>query len=129
MQVRSIREAPLTRRILDRVPWWNLVPDVSHEFVVGGYGTWGQADYATAALVEDGRTAVVYAPDERELTVNLAKLKGRVTARWFDPTTGRSRRAIGSVPANSTSPPLRRYTTPGLNAAGEPDWVLVLDSR
>ena len=88
MQVRSIQEAPNLLRGLQTIAWWRLVPDAKHELVTAGFGQWKQADYATAALADDGSCAIVYLPTPRTITVDLAKLKGSVMVRWFDPTTG-----------------------------------------
>jgi len=121
MHVRSTREAPNIRRCLETISWWKLAPDARHEFVTVGFGEWKKADYATAALAEDGSCGVVYLPDSRRFTVNLAKLSGRSMARWFDPTSGLFTNAEGSPSTNTGS---RDYTSPGKNAQGEPDWIL-----
>jgi hypothetical protein len=41
--------------------------------------------YATAARTQDGRLAIIYAPTIRPLTIDMTRLSGPVTARWFDP--------------------------------------------
>lgn len=125
MQVRSTREAPNLLRGLKTVAWWKLVPDASHEFVTAGFGEWKQADYVTAALAEDGSCGVVYLPTTRTFTVNLTKLKGAVTARWFDPASGEFKPAAGSPFANRAP---REWAPPAKNAVGESDWLLFLDA-
>jgi hypothetical protein len=99
---------------------------VKHEFVTAGFGEWKLADYATAALATDGSCAVVYLPSPRQFQVNLSKLKGPVSARWFDPTSGRSSPASDGSHPNAGE---ASFIAPGKNAAGESDWVLVLESR
>jgi hypothetical protein len=111
---------------METIRWWRLVPDVRHEFVTAGFGTWKQADYVTAALTDDGSVGVAYLPSAARITVNLAKLSGRVTAFWFDPTSGQSRPVQGS-PFDGDG--TRDFTPPGNNAAGESDFVLVLKAR
>jgi hypothetical protein len=126
LQVRSTREAPYLLRLMKAIPWWRLVPDAQHEFVTAGFGTWKQADYVTAALTDDGSTGVAYLPNVRRITVNLAKLSGRVTAHWFDPASGQSRPVEGSPFDNDGK---RDFAPPGDNAAGDGDYVLVLKVR
>jgi len=102
--------------------WQDLVPDRSHTFATGGLGTYAssgdvlESDYATAAITADGALGMVYIPTARTVTINTARLKAGWTARWFDPTNGAVRAA--SAP----------YTTPGANAAGQSDWVLLFEA-
>lgn len=103
--------------------WYDLVPDQAHNLVTAGYGTfnqWGSVndnDYVTAAATADGRLALVYQPTARTITVDLTRMCGEATASWFDPTTGDYRSAtVGS-----------QFTSPGKNADGEDDWVLLLE--
>lgn len=124
LHARSTREAPNLLKLLNALPWWKLVPDAKHAFLNAGFGEWKMADYATAALAEDGSCGVIYLPTPRTFTVDLAKLRGPVRARWFDPTANTFKPEEGSPPASRGR---RDFTPPGNNAAGEPDWVLVLD--
>jgi hypothetical protein len=126
LQVRSTREAPYVLRVMQTIPWWRLMPDSQHEFVTAGFGTWKAADYVTAAVADDGSAGVVYLPDPRPCTVKLAKLSSRVTASWFDPTNAQFTPIEGSPFANTGQ---RDFTPPGRNAAGEPDWVLLLHAH
>jgi hypothetical protein len=124
LRVESTRQAPLIRKFLEPRPWWRLVPDTKHELVTGGYGQWKQADYVAAARAEDGTLAVAYLPDGGTIRVALSRLRGSIEAAWFDPTDGQSRPVQGSPFTNEGS---RSLTTPGPNAAGDHDWVLVLE--
>jgi len=126
LQVHSTREAPHLLRLMETIPWWRLVPDAQHEFVTAGFGTWKQADYVTAALTDDGSTGVAYLPNARRITVNLAKLSGRVTGRWFDPASGQSRPIEGSPFDNNGK---RDFAPPGNSPAGDGDVVVVLEVR
>jgi hypothetical protein len=121
MQVRSIREAPHILRLLKTIDWWKLVPDVKHAWVTAGFGRWEKADYATAALADDGSCAAVYLPSVRTVTVDLGKFSGPVQAFWFDPTSAARKRATGRSIAGQKG----QYTPPNQNAAQEPDCVLV----
>jgi len=108
--------------------WWQLRPDREQRLVTAGRGTFGKLDYVTGARAEDGTLGLAYVPstgsDRRELTVDLRLFRGRVTARWFNPTDGRYTTVAGS-PFENTQP--QRLTTPGDNGTGENDWLLVLD--
>ena len=124
MQVRSTKEAPHLLRLWQEIAWWKLVPDAKHELVTAGFGRWKQVDYATAALADDGRCAVVYLPTPRPFMIDLTKLNGPVTGRWFDPTRGDFQPVEGSPFANTGR---RDFTSPARNAAGQSDWVLLLE--
>jgi hypothetical protein len=124
MHARSTVEAPHLLKLMRTLQWWKLAPDARNAFFTAGFGGWPGADYATAALAEDGSCAVVYLPTPRAFTLDLARLKASVMARWFDPTSGASKAIEGSPFANAGK---RQFTPPNTNAAGEPDWVLVLD--
>jgi len=117
-------------------PWYTLVPDQTHTLVTAGYGTFSSGgsphssidenDYLTAAFTPDGKLAIVYIPAARTITVDLTKLSGYVTARWFGPTTGYYQTVAGSPFAN-TAP--HDFTTPAAHADGSSDWVLVLERQ
>ena len=116
-------------------PWQTLVPDQSHDLVTAGYGTYwsggtpssgiSQNDYVAAAATPDGKLAIVYIPTSRSITVDLARLAGGVTARWYDPTTGAAQTITGSPFPNSGP---RNFTTPRPHPDGAGDWVLILES-
>lgn len=115
------------RNLLSGLPWWQLVPDTSDMVVTGGRGTQLKTDdpmdvldndYVTAAKTPDGRLAVIYLPTQRTISVNRAALTAGSRAAWIDPTSGTSQR----VPMSNT------FTTPGTNAGGDTDWLLLLTS-
>lgn len=120
-------------KLFTHTRWFALVPDVRHRVVTAGYGTFstdgnvGSSDYVTTASTRDRTLAISYIPGgkTRTVTVNTLRIKGKVTARWFDPTSGRY---------SSAGSPIRRsrdvhFTTPRKNSAGDRDWVLVLNGR
>jgi hypothetical protein len=104
--------------------WYDLVPDQEHAVVTAGYGTFGADDYVTAARTVNGALVIAYVPSARTLTVDMRKLNGPVTGKWYDPTVGTFTTIPGSPLTNSGS---RNFTTPGNNAGGDEDWVLVLE--
>jgi hypothetical protein len=111
--------------------WYELVPDQKHAFVTAGYGKFisdGRFignDYVTAALTPDGSLGMAYLPQGGKITVAMSKLQKPVTARWFDPSAN-AFRAIAGSPFSNTGK--HRFTPPGSNSAGDPDWVLVLET-
>jgi len=112
--------------------WFRLVPDQAHKIVTAGYGTFtssgnvGSSNYVTTAATPDGTLAISYLPTGGTIVVDMARLAGRVQARWFDPANG-TYSPVSSSPF--TNPGKVRLTTPGANADGDPDWVLVLTAR
>ena len=109
--------------LLDSLPWWTLVPDAEHRLLAQGTGP---GPRAVAAIGRGGTLALIYTPGLGLLTCNLEVLRGRrISARWFDPTSGTYLKADHS----SFEPKaLRIFTPPGRNRRGFDDWVLVLES-
>jgi hypothetical protein len=128
--------------------WYNLVPDQGHTFVTDGYGSftngvsgdgyvsgngyYGGANvlftgnnYVTAALTPDGSLGMAYLPQGGTIAVNMTKLSGAVTARWYDPAAG-TYSAISGSPFGNTG--TQNFTSPGNNSDGDPDWVLILEA-
>jgi hypothetical protein len=106
------------KRLFDSRAWHNLVPDFNHTVLTAGFGTWGQTDYATAALTSDGTTMMAYLPSRRTVTVDMSRISGtEAVAWWFDPADGVNE-LIGSFPTTGS----RQFTPPSLG-----DWVLVVD--
>lgn len=118
--------------------WFELVPDQAHTFVTAGYGTFVSVpashaivqrfagnDYVTAALTHDGSLGIAYLPQGGTTTVDMSRLRNRISARWFDPCAN-SFRASANSPFSNTG--TQQFTAPGKNSAGDPDWVLVLET-
>ena len=59
------------------------------------------------------------------ITVDMAAMSGPAQARWFDPTSGELKAVTGAPFANHGQ---REFATPGRNAAGDVDWVLLLET-
>ena len=62
----------------------------------------------------------------RHTTVNLTKMNGTTTARWFDPTNGTYTTITGSPFPNTTT---HTFTTPTNNSQNQPDWILLLQAN
>ena len=113
------------RSLLVKFEWWTLVPDLSNALLTGGLGS-GPLERAVAAKASDGSFGLVYAPTTRAVTIDMQQLAGpRVMARWFDPAAGTFTSVAGSPFPNLGS---TNIATPGRNASGSSDWVLVLES-
>ena len=126
--------------------WWLLSPDTSHTFCTAGYGkafryprvvfgdgppvAYGTvlADtYCTASVASDGSFGIVYIPRTATVTINLAALRGKITARWMDPISGAFSVISGSPFANSG---VHTFASSGVNSDGVyTDWVLLLDAE
>jgi hypothetical protein len=125
--------------LLDALPWHQLVPSAlagMKTLVTAGAGTYatyargegasGGDDWVVSAATPDGRVLVAYVPDAHRgaVTIDLTALARTSRARWYDPTSGAFTN-IGSVPNTGT----RAFTTPGNNAGGAADWVLLIDPQ
>ncbi len=117
-------------RLLDPLPWYNLVPsglDEMKTLVTDGGGSYGQLDYVTAAATRDGSVFLAYVPPRRArystITVDMTTLRGSARAQWFDPTSGDYLEVPGSPFPNVGT---RSFKTPGKNSAGAGDWILLL---
>jgi hypothetical protein len=91
-----------------------------------GIGSITSNTCATAARTSDGSLVMVYMPTIRAITLDMSKLTGTTTARWYDPTSGQYADVKGSPFANEGS---RQFMPSGANKSGEGDWVLVLEAR
>jgi len=125
LNVESVRQAPFIRTLMESRPWWRLAPDVGHELVTDGYGQWKQANHVAAALADDGSLAIAYMPDSGKIRVAMNKLRGPVVAQWYDPSSARYKPVEDPTLSNEGN---RDFITPGKNAAGDSDWVLVLEA-
>ena len=112
------------RGLVGSIAWWSLQPDTDGTLLTAGTGS--DSTRAAAAVASDKSFALVYTPEARDLSVNLARLSGpNIRARWYDPTNGSYQAASSLLPA-AGSQVLRPSSA---NAAGDADWVLVLDSQ
>ncbi|MEL7585832.1 MAG: DUF4038 domain-containing protein [Prolixibacteraceae bacterium] len=74
----------------EQIPWWTLVPDVSHQAVVSGYGDWAKSNYVTTAVSRDRKLMVSYIPEIRPIYVDFGFLSGNsFKCTWFNPVNGK----------------------------------------
>ena len=99
--------------------------------MTAGFGTFNangsiaSDSYVTAALSSSGNLLVAYLPIVRTITVDMSRLSGPATARWYDPTSGTFKEdEVAQLPNRES----RHFTPPLKNAAGDEDWVLVLET-
>jgi hypothetical protein len=108
-QVRWLHALMLSRPYLTRLPDQSLL--------MSDPGRGGA--HVRATRDSEGSYAFVYLPLPVPVTVSLQAVSGeRLTAWWFDPTSGEASR-IGAFQKSAE----RTFTPPG----HRPDWVLVLD--
>ncbi len=123
------RNLRIWKDFFESIPWYDLVPDQTHVIGVSGYGTpaldgaFASNDYVTLAATANGRCAVAYFPQggSNRFTVALGSFAGPLAAKWIDPTTG-GMTTIGTFPNGGS----HDFAPPGKNAAGDPDWALLL---
>ena len=119
----------ILKNFFSGLPWYDLIPDQNNSFVTSGKGTYSAADivpaqndWLTAAVSSDNKTAALYMPTTRTITVNMGRFVGPVTVQWFDPSNG-SYQAVGGVPFRNSGS--QQFSPPGNNSSGDGDWVLV----
>jgi hypothetical protein len=131
----AVTQLMIWHSFFSSLPWQDLVPDQDHTVVTAGYGSPGRAkdraskmDFCTVSRTEDGSVVVAYMPTPREVTVNMARLKGPVTGKWFDPVSGSHVVIQGGPFANAGT---RRFAPPRKvnDEDGDGDWVLVLSAN
>ena len=114
--------------------WNKLIPDTSNVFITAGRGTRGTCDipgsgfnvrtgntYVAGSVTPGGTLAVIYCRASMSITIDQSKMNAGYTATWVDPSNPT---LTQSATTGST------YASAGLgnNAAGQPDWVLVLQA-
>jgi hypothetical protein len=109
--------------------WWRLIPDNKSGIgvlVTSGAGTIDTSTHVTASATSIGDLLVAYCGlTSANPTIDMTKMRGSTTARWFDPTDGSYQTVAGGPFANTGT---RTFTKPGNNSAGDGDWVLRLDA-
>jgi Protein of unknown function (DUF4038)/Putative collagen-binding domain of a collagenase len=107
-------------RILGGTDWWKLWPDSG---ALLSRADSAEAGSAVEALACDGSFAVVYNTAGVPLMVDPSALAKPVTRGvWRDPVDGT---AIAADLSHKVDKGFR-ITPPGLNAGGDPDWVLLI---
>jgi hypothetical protein len=114
---------------LRSIEWWRLAPDTGSSLVTAGRGTNGSESYVTVSKSSGPQNiALIYVPNGGSITVALSGFSGSVTVEYVDPTTGARSAASGSPFAASGSQSFNASSAKGNNAAGDPDWAILLTS-
>ncbi|TQF17107.1 DUF4038 domain-containing protein [Myxococcus llanfairpwllgwyngyllgogerychwyrndrobwllllantysiliogogogochensis] len=138
--------------------WWDLVPDRGpgdpvngSTIVTQGMCTSGSNStscygnnavrtnyYATTARTSNGSAVVIYIPSSRTVRVDMTKLCGTSTVKWFNPTNG-AYTTVGTSFANTgtqdfTTPPWTTSHQSNCDDAAPQsttcnDWVLTLNTN
>lgn len=125
----ATQDAARLNALIKSLEWWRLVPDGLSgigTLVTAGGGSIDSTNYVAAAATPQRDLLVAYlGPSSGNPTIDMTKLQGTVTARWFDPTNGTYQNVSGQPFQNTGT---RQFTKPGNNSAGQGDWVLRLDA-
>jgi hypothetical protein len=105
----------------ETINWWTLVPSTDGSLVSAGQDTPGKLSFAAAAASSDGSLAVVYVPDGREISINMAKFSSSMSAAWYDPSSGNYANVVGS--------PFAASGTQKFDPPGSADGVLLLKAN
>jgi hypothetical protein len=108
-------------KLVNTIAWQDLIPD-QNGTVFQGVGS--PADYS-GGYTANGTLALAYRPatgtTSQSFNVKMTQFSGQVTVRWYDPTAG-TYTNVGSFPNSG----MHTFDSPTANAAGENDFVLVL---
>ena len=113
-------------QFLTRVPDQSLI--VGDTGSISGSG-WYQdySDIIQATRTEDGKYAMIYCANGRDITVSMSKLaNGTMSAKWYNPRTGDWTVISNDLPSGLGTDDVL-FDTPGDPSDYGNDWVLVLD--
>jgi hypothetical protein len=128
----GVSELVIWHGFFTSLPWQDLVPDQDHAVVTAGFGTPGdletktsRSDFCTASRTPDGSYVIAYMPTARTITVNMASLRAKATAKWFDPTNATYTTIPGGPFGNTGT---RQFAPPKYSHGDtESDWILLLE--
>ncbi len=107
---------PLVGRLFTSRPFYQLVPDQTHQVLTSGYQS--GSTYAATARTTNGSTIIAYVPTQRAVTIDLTKVAGSsAKAWWFNPRSG-TPTLVGTFPTSGPTV---------LMPPDQNDWVLVVD--
>jgi hypothetical protein len=100
--------------VFNGLEWWRLRP--AQDLLVTQSGKESSEHYVVAARSDEGDLALVYAPENTELELNLSTLSQPLKTTWFEPRSGKQLAASGSGSSEAMT-----FAVP----EGE-DWLLIL---
>jgi hypothetical protein len=111
--------------------WWELIPSGLNEMktlIISEKNNPHDSDYVAAAATPSGNLLIAYIPPAYtgSIIVDMSAMKDKITARWFDPTSGDYSMIKNSAFTNKGT---HEFIPPGKNTSGANDWVLVLESK
>lgn len=109
------------RGLLDQHRWFDFHP-APNGFIVEGEGA--HSERAAAAVSSDERRVLVYVPTARTIALDAKQLRMPIRAQWIDPAGGPAAHAAPASAKGGVA-----FTTPGKNASGFGDWLLVIQPR
>lgn len=114
------------------IDWHKLVPDQTNSLITSGAGTKPssgtqsggyvdplESNYATGAYDPAGSLAIMYVPTTRTITVDKTKVTNLMSSYWVD--------ASNATITTTATFSGNNVTSPGTNAAGQQDWLLVME--
>lgn len=72
------------KNLIDKIPWYNYVPDSNREMLVSGWGEYHSTDRAGFAFGKN--SAIGYFPSPREIELSLSS---QTKLTWVDPADGK----------------------------------------
>jgi hypothetical protein len=111
----------ILRRIFSSYPWYAMTPDTGDTFVTAGVSS--ELDRVAASVANDRSFAMAFVPSSRTIRLDLGRLRGPDELIWIDPTDGARHRVASSATGRVS------LVTPGKNARGGQDWLLVAQAR
>jgi len=121
----SSKDMAILKLLVDKIKWWKLQPDVNHQLLVGGFGTYLNDDYAVCSVSENKAQAIIYTPVSQSLELRLPDFGQHCRLRWFDPVTGKYSPIDMRFPKKKKKSVI--ISTPGINHSGSNDWVLIIE--
>ncbi|HAQ18934.1 MAG TPA: hypothetical protein DCR40_06820 [Prolixibacteraceae bacterium] len=121
----SSKDMGILKQLTDKTKWWRLQPDIGHQLLVGGFGTYMTDDFAVCAVAENGSLAMIYTPAKQSLELRLPDYGQHCRLRWYDPANGKYSSIDMRFPKKKKKSVI--ISTPGLNHSGSEDWVLIVE--
>ena len=123
----SGRDIGILRKVMERLCWWKMYPDMDHQVLVDGYGDYLADNYALASVATDSSFALIYTPVAQTLHIRIPHgcYEWLSNLRWIDPTNG-EQYAVSSFTLDNdllTIPPTCH------NHEGGEDWLLLLGGK
>jgi hypothetical protein len=121
----SNKDMGFLKQLIDKIKWWRLQPDINHDVLTGGFGTYMTDDFAVCSVSDNGSQAVIYTPVKQSLELRLPEYGQKCRLRWYDPADGKYTKIDMRFQKRKKKSVI--ISTPGLNHSGREDWVLIVE--